>query len=259
MIDNTNNFFFLGNMPCSYHSIPVLLDEVHSLIKKKSLIPRSINFINAHVYNIAAKNSVLLSNLKSSRIVAADGIAIVWSAKLFNARLKERCNMTEAFRAFLAQTEFPRTKAILVGGSEQTAKRAMTNINRCSSHCTIIDAFSGFKTTARYKAIFEKYRNIDFIFIGMGSPTSENLVQIAASISTDSIIWHIGGGTIMFYANALREAPVWMRRLGLQWLHRFFLEPRRMWNRYLIGNLLFIYSVFKAFMSIKAKKAVNDG
>ena len=253
-----NDFFFLGNMPCSYHSIPVLLDEVHSLIKKKSLIPRSINFINAHVYNIAAKNSVLLSNLKSSRIVAADGIAIVWSAKLFNARLKERCNMTEAFRAFLAQPEFPKTKAILVGGSAQTAKRAMTNINRCSSHCTIVDAFSGFKTIDTYKAIFEKYRNIDFIFIGMGSPTSENLVQIASFISSDSIIWHIGGGTIMFYANALREAPVWMRRLGLQWVHRFFLEPRRLWNRYLIGNFLFTCSVIKAFMSIKAQKAVND-
>ena len=62
----------------------------------------------------------------------------------------------------------------------------------------------------------------------------------------------------MFYADALREAPVWMRRLGFQWLHRFFLEPRRMWNRYLIGNFLFICSVIKAFMSIKAKKAVDD-
>jgi N-acetylglucosaminyldiphosphoundecaprenol N-acetyl-beta-D-mannosaminyltransferase len=67
-------------------------------------------------------------------------------------------------------------------------------------------------------------------------------------VRPEAIAWHIGGGTIMFLAGKLKEAPVWMRRSGLQWLHRLAIEPRRMWRRYLLGNVQFAWSILGARM-----------
>jgi N-acetylglucosaminyldiphosphoundecaprenol N-acetyl-beta-D-mannosaminyltransferase len=36
-----------------------------------------------------------------------------------------------------------------------------------------------------------------------------------------------------------------MQRLGLEWFHRLMREPRRLWKRYLVGNLAFMWLVAK--------------
>jgi len=43
-----------------------------------------------------------------------------------------------------------------------------------------------------------------------------------------------------FYAGTVKRAPNWMIRIGMEWFYRLIKEPRRMWRRYLIGNVKFI-------------------
>jgi N-acetylglucosaminyldiphosphoundecaprenol N-acetyl-beta-D-mannosaminyltransferase len=80
----------------------------------------------------------------------------------------------------------------------------------------------------------------------MGTPKSERVLHLASKLCPKAIIWHIGGGTVRFYAGTLKEAPAWMRRSGLQWMHRLALEPRRMWKRYVLGNPLFVWRILTA-------------
>ena len=240
--------FDFGLVKCSTHTIPDLLDEVRTLLFDKSLHPRTINFVNAHVYNLATKDHELRQNLNRSRIVAADGISVVWAARLFGAKMVERCNMTEAFRAFLHDTQMLRNNAILIGAHQAEVEKAAQNMTKSSVHCRIIRAVSGFADDSEYSRVISECGNIDFIFVGMGSPKSERFVHFASEICPQAIIWHIGGGTIRFYAGTLKEAPVWLRRCGLQWLHRLCSEPRRMWKRYFIGNPKFIYLILKEYI-----------
>ena len=101
----------------------------------------------------------------------------------------------------------------------------------------------------------EHFPDVDLILIGMGSPKSERVATIAAEECPRAVVWHIGGGTIRFLAGTVREAPTLMRRMGLQWLHRLLVEPRRMWRRYLVGNWVFLFSVFTARLSRKRTRA----
>jgi N-acetylglucosaminyldiphosphoundecaprenol N-acetyl-beta-D-mannosaminyltransferase len=48
------------------------------------------------------------------------------------------------------------------------------------------------------------------------------------------------GAAFDFHAGVTARAPRWMRRAGLEWLHRLLREPRRLWRRYLVTNALFI-------------------
>ena len=53
------------------------------------------------------------------------------------------------------------------------------------------------------------------------------------------------GGLFDFYSGRVSRAPVWIREVGLEWVWRLLQEPGRMWRRYVIGNPLFLYRVWK--------------
>jgi N-acetylglucosaminyldiphosphoundecaprenol N-acetyl-beta-D-mannosaminyltransferase len=48
------------------------------------------------------------------------------------------------------------------------------------------------------------------------------------------------GAAFDFHAGQVQRAPEWMRRCGLEWLHRLLSDPGRLWWRYLSTNSLFI-------------------
>jgi N-acetylglucosaminyldiphosphoundecaprenol N-acetyl-beta-D-mannosaminyltransferase len=54
-----------------------------------------------------------------------------------------------------------------------------------------------------------------------------------------------GGAVFDYVSGELKRAPRWMTENGLEWLGRLIIEPRRLWKRYLIGNPLFLWRVFK--------------
>ncbi len=246
--------FNLGKIRCSSHSIDQFVSEVRTLLLERSLTPRSLLYLNAHVYNLAYEDAELATALNQARIVSADGMAIVWAARFFGIRLTERCNMTEAFRAFLNCPDMPHSKAILIGCTEQEAIRAATEIQRISPHCKIVESFSGFLTDSEYENRIRQFPNIDLLLFGMGTPRTEKLIAKIANVCPQAVAWSIGGGTIRIYAGAMKEAPRFWRRTGLQWIHRLFSEPRLMWRRYLLGNPLFAWRILRARLATKSSE-----
>ena len=243
----------LGIIQCSSHTIPQQVEEIRQLLYDKFLFPRTILTVNAHIYNLAYKNTELLKILNSCRMVTADGMAIVWASELFGKKIPERCNATEAFREFLKDKTMPVNHGILIGCSEEEAEQAAKNIEKTSNHCKIRNTYSGFLSMKKYKQIFIANNDVDFIFIGMGTPKTEQMSKIAEIICPQAIVWGIGGGTIRIFANTMKEAPVIWRKVGLQWLYRLLSDPIKLWKRYVIGNPLFIYRVFKESKKYRPK------
>ncbi|MDE3068114.1 MAG: WecB/TagA/CpsF family glycosyltransferase [Verrucomicrobiota bacterium] len=196
--------------------------------------------------------------MNEARVVAADGMAIVWAARFFGVRMSKRCNMTEAFRAFLVNAHMPPSTAILIGCEPSLSAAAAANIHRLSSHCRVVKTFSGFLSDTEYRDICAQHCEVDFVLLGMGTPRTEQVAELAAEICPQAIVWGIGGGTVRIFAGAMREAPRVWRRLGLQWLHRLVCEPGELWRRYLIGNPLFALHILKlAWMARRQKKRIS--
>src|SRR5690349_14611386 len=126
--------FSMSGVKCSTHTIQQLLSEIRSLLAHKFDQPRSILCVNAHIFNVAFKVASVRESLNNARIVTADGMSIVWLSRLWNAVVPERCNMTEAFRAFLNCTNMRPSTAVLVGLTQAEAERAMKRINAASKH-----------------------------------------------------------------------------------------------------------------------------
>lgn len=244
LIQDRGKFSF-GTTVCSPHSIAELLAEIKLLRSNHALRPRTILCVNSHIYNLACGDARLRDCFDAARIVAADGMAIVWAARLLGRPISERCNMTEAYHAFLCDQSMPASRGILIGCSQEEAAAAAEKANATSRHCQLVNAYSGFLGEEEYRKALAGNSEIDFVFLGMGSPQTELLAQIASSICPGAIVWGIGGGTIRIEAGTMTEAPAIFRRLGLQWLHRLGAEPGVLWRRYLLGNPIFIARILK--------------
>ena len=84
----------------------------------------------------------------------------------------------------------------------------------------------------------------DLLWIGMTAPKQEKWTY--AHWKELDIHCHVGtiGAVFDFFAGTVERAPAWWQRHGLEWLYRLIKEPRRMWRRYMIGNIKFLWNIF---------------
>ena len=80
----------------------------------------------------------------------------------------------------------------------------------------------------------------DVVWVGLGTPRQDLAVHRLREAGVPLVAV---GAAFDFHAGAKRQAPVWVQRIGMEWLFRLVAEPRRLWRRYLIGNPVFLYGL----------------
>ena len=85
----------------------------------------------------------------------------------------------------------------------------------------------------------------DLLWIGMTAPKQEKWVY--SQWEQLEIHCHVGtiGAVFDFFAGTVSRAPLWWQERGLEWLYRLLKDPKRMWRRYMIGNVLFLWNIMK--------------
>ena len=85
----------------------------------------------------------------------------------------------------------------------------------------------------------------DIVFVGLGSPKQERLIQhLRASLPT---VWWLGVGiSFSFLCNKVKRAPRWVQWAGFEWAHRLAREPRRLARRYLREGIPFTAQLLTA-------------
>ena len=66
------------------------------------------------------------------------------------------------------------------------------------------------------------------------------------------------GGALPVMIGMQKRAPVWMQKMSLEWLYRLFQEPKRLFKRYFVTNLLFLWILIKALIMKKLNILVSS-
>jgi N-acetylglucosaminyldiphosphoundecaprenol N-acetyl-beta-D-mannosaminyltransferase len=81
------------------------------------------------------------------------------------------------------------------------------------------------------------------LFVAFGAPRQELWLAQHHEALAPSLRLGVGAA-LDFYSGSIPRAPQWLREIGFEWAYRLYLEPGRMWRRYVVGNPLFLYRVW---------------
>lgn len=223
-------------------------DALEALPDKKLLI----NTINAHSYNTAQKDTLFAAALKNGDVLIPDGMSIVKAFKWKNWMNgpKERVAGADLFNFEMKKLNEKGGTCFFLGSSEKVlalikerAAKDYPNIKIVTYSPPYKPEFSDEENRLMIETV--NSANPDLLWIGMTAPKQE---KWAYSHWKDlNIHCHCGtiGAVFDFYAGTVKRAPMWWQDKGLEWLYRLLKEPRRMWRRYIIGNTLFLWNIWK--------------
>jgi len=206
-----------------------------------------INTVNAHSYNTALEDEAFAEALQKGNFLIPDGISIVKACKFLKAKSRpvERIAGWDLFIYEMTRLNQAGGKCFFMGSSEAVLGKVR---ERCAKDYPKIEVET---YSPPYKPEFSKEDNDamvaainaadpDLLWIGMTAPKQEKWAY--SHWPELDIHCHCGtiGAVFDFYAGTVKRAPVWMQKAGLEWLYRLVKEPRRMWRRYVVGNVKFI-------------------
>lgn len=234
-----------------------MLKQIRIIESKQDLetIPdgkKLINTINAHSYNIALKDLLFAEALMNGDALIPDGASIVMACKWLNAKSqpKERIAGWDLFEFEMDRLNRKGGKCFFMGSSEKVLDMIKERARTLYPNIVVETYSPPYKsefTDEDNKAIINAINNSDpdLLWIGMTAPKQEKWAY--SHWSELNIHCHVGtiGAVFDFFAGTVERAPEWWQKHGLEWLYRLIKEPRRMWKRYIIGNTLFLWNIFK--------------
>lgn len=212
-----------------------------------------INTINAYSYTMTRHDSLFAEALAKGDYLIPDGASIVKACRWLNAtsQPKERVAGWDLFISEMTQLEGKarsegKKKVMFVGSTEETLEKIRHRAANDFPHLCVATfsppyrtTFSEEENTAIVNAINRE--RPDLLWIGMTAPKQEK--WLFSQWKRLDICCHAGtiGAVFDFYAGNIRRAPQWWQDHSLEWLYRLISEPRRMWRRYIIGNMKFLW------------------
>ena len=206
--------------------------------------------VNAAKIVSANSDQLLKRALLDADLVTADGMSVVWASRLLGRRLKERVTGIDLFERLVEHAAHRGLSIYLLGAEDESVRQTVELFAARHPRLQIAGYRNGYFAATESGAIADEIRrtNADLLFVAMGSPAQE--YWIASNLERSGVRFALGvGGSFDHVSGRIARAPRWMQRAGLEWFHRLLREPRRLWKRYLLGNLKFIWLVLKQFVS----------
>jgi exopolysaccharide biosynthesis WecB/TagA/CpsF family protein len=197
-----------------------------------------VSFVNAHAMNLACRDPKFLEALMNAHIRLRDGFGVKILMFTLGRRPGLNMNGTDFIPIVL---DACKTRSIaLYGSSVEVASAAANALVRLGA--TRVTHCDGFQSTEHYLCRL-RAEQPRVVVLGMGMPRQELIAEAIINEASWPILIVNGGAILDFMAGRFRRAPLFLRRRGLEWLYRFYVEPRRLWRRYLLGNVVFLARV----------------
>ena len=215
--------------------------------------------VNIDILRSLHRDATLRRLIAPATFVVADGMPLVWLARLLRTPLPERVAGASLISS-LTQAAAGTLSVYVLGGPPGVARSAAKALRRENPSLHIAGAHGpamGFERDAReFAAAIAAVVDAtpDIVFCGFGFPKQEEVIARLRRELPHA--WFLGcGAAPSFLAGALPRAPRWMQRAGLEWLHRLLVEPRRLFRRYLVDDVPFVCLLFARAAATRARSA----
>jgi exopolysaccharide biosynthesis WecB/TagA/CpsF family protein len=237
-----HNLFGVNVSETSYNEATDLI--MQAARERRSML---VDHMPVHGLIEASQDRLLNEKMNHFDIVAPDGQPVRWALnRFYKTSLSDRVYGPELMLRLCRQAEREGVSIYLYGSQPMVLERLQQNLIRQFPKLGI----AGFEsppfrplTPEEDQAVVDRinHSGAGLVFLGLGCPKQEHFaydhrrqiqgVQLCVGAAFD------------FHAGCKKMAPKWMQRNGLEWAFRLITEPRRLWQRYLRTNSLFMLKV----------------
>jgi N-acetylglucosaminyldiphosphoundecaprenol N-acetyl-beta-D-mannosaminyltransferase len=230
-----NKGLAISGVPLDNVSMQQALDRIEEFIREGGM--HQVATANVDYLVNATTDPEYRRSLCMCDLVVADGMPIVWASRLLGLPLPERVPGSDLVPQLVRLSSAKGYRLFLLGASPAVSDSAAHHMELLSPGVRIVGRLSPpirpldeFENGPILEAI-ERARP-DILLVAFGSPKQEKWI----SRNREFLKAHVAigiGGTLEFLSDAIPRAPGWMQEYSLEWLYRFWQEPRRLGPRYL--------------------------
>ena len=259
---------FLGPAPVDAVSLETgaqwlleaLKDRKHGAGRR---FPLQVMGPNAFLVTLASRNPIFAKALHRADLCLADGMSVVWGGRLLGVRIPERVPGGDFMEKMCMLCAGHGLSVYFLGGlpgAAEGAAAALTarypGLRVAGTDCPALgfeqDEAAGTAVRDRIAAA-----RPDLLCVAFGAPKQEiwmldecDALPIGAALSV--------GAAFDTQAGLRKRAPAWTHNIGAEWLYRLVMEPRRLWKRYLLGNLHFAGIVAGEWLRQRKERAIQE-
>ncbi|MBC1435032.1 WecB/TagA/CpsF family glycosyltransferase [Listeria rocourtiae] len=202
--------------------------------------------INASKINLMAENKELANIVNASPLINADGQSIIWAMKILAHETQERVTGIDLFEKLVKKSAEKGYRVYYFGAKEDVVQEVVQLHQQQYPNLKIAGYRHGyFEDEESEEIALDIHKSqADIVFVAFSSPKKEQWIHAYKEKMGAPFVMGVGGSFDVI-AGVTKRAPQWMQKSGLEWFYRFMQEPKRMFRRYFVGNLSFVWKVVK--------------
>jgi len=213
----------------------------------RSGLPHQHVVVNVDKLVKASRDPGLRRIVNECDLVSADGMPVVWASRLLGKPLKERVAGIDLFEALMRRAADKGWRVFLLGARAEVTGAVADIYRRRYPGLALAGWRDGYWQGEEEEAQVARTvadSRADLLFVAISSPKKEHFLGKYQAAMRVPFAMGVGG-TFDVAAGRVRRAPPWMQRAGLEWFWRFLQEPRRMFRRYFIDDMAFVWLLIK--------------
>jgi N-acetylglucosaminyldiphosphoundecaprenol N-acetyl-beta-D-mannosaminyltransferase len=201
--------------------------------------------VGVHGIMEARRNPDLQSIFANAYLVAPDGMPAVWMGRLQGLSKMQRVFGPDLMLEVIGRKELSHYRHFLCGGAPGVAAQLRDEMLRRFPWASIVGTYTPpFRpmTAEEELELTAQVHSLqpDIIWVGLSTPKQDQFMFRYLPMLETKLMVGVGAA-FLFHTGAIKDSPSWVKRAGLQWLHRLLQEPSRLWRRYLVNIPLFLF------------------
>lgn len=219
----------------------VTMDECVTLVGRLVAVGRAtsstqqVATVNVDFLVNALLDHALHTNLRNASLCAADGAPVLWGARWLGTPLRERVAGVDLVSALAASSASNGLRIHLFGSREGSAERAAQLLRERHPGANVTGDSGPMVRDVRDtpESVLRSIEELDpdVLCVALGNPKQEQWIAAHRDRLRTPVMIGVGG-TVDFLVGHRRRAPMWVQRIGLEWLVRAAQEPARLGRRY---------------------------
>jgi N-acetylglucosaminyldiphosphoundecaprenol N-acetyl-beta-D-mannosaminyltransferase len=209
--------------------------------------PLYLTSANGEVLSRCATEPITERLFRGADLISADGQPLVTVSRFKSKTpLPERVATTDLFHVVARKAAATGLTFYMFGANEEENAAAVANVKEMHPTLRIVGSSHGYLRGDALRAKIDEINALapDYLWVALGVPYEQAFVEEYAARLCNVGVIKTSGGLFNFLSGSRARAPQWMQDIGLEWAWRIWLEPRRLFWRYLTTNPRALYLLF---------------